>query len=219
MTTYHRPRLPDLDYPDPAGQPIRYGHRWDGQPPEDSYSVSTHPERFAPLHQVADALLEHLTSTYDVHLEQDSWFTREKPGEGTSTHRELRLTPSSPMSAPLRLAWTDFPGVVVQAGLVARLVEQQQLFPVCGCDACDDDLEHLVQELEELVLAVAEGRFHERLLTNGWQWSLTTADGSGRSSESAEGLSADIRRAATQTLSALPDGRWQPWPLKSAEKA
>ena len=219
MTTYHRPTLPDPEFLDPAGQPIRYGHRWDGQPPEDSYSVSTHPERFAALHQVADALLEHLTSTYDVHLEQDSWFTREKLGDAPSTHRELQLTLASPMSAPLRLAWTDFPGVVVQAGLVARLVHQQQILPPCGCDACDDDLERLVQELEELVLAVAEGRFHERLLPNGWQWSLTTADGGGRSSESAEGLSADIRRTATQTLSALPDGRWQPWPLKSAGKA
>ncbi|WP_424980865.1 DUF6226 family protein [Microbacterium sp. S308A+] len=35
---------------------MSYGSRWGGSPPEDSYSVETNLERFAPLHTVADAL-------------------------------------------------------------------------------------------------------------------------------------------------------------------
>lgn len=37
-----------------------------GSPPEDTYSVDTHPERFAPPHTVAEALIGHLRETYDV---------------------------------------------------------------------------------------------------------------------------------------------------------
>lgn len=40
---------------DTDGQVIDYGNRWGGgSPPEDGYSVETHPERFAPL-PVAEA--------------------------------------------------------------------------------------------------------------------------------------------------------------------
>ena len=38
--------------------------------PADTYSVDTHPERFAALHTVADALIAHLRNTYDVEVDE-----------------------------------------------------------------------------------------------------------------------------------------------------
>ena len=49
---------------------IEYGNRWasrGGTPPEDSYSVDEHPERFAPLHTVAAALIDYLVDDGVTH--------------------------------------------------------------------------------------------------------------------------------------------------------
>ena len=53
----------------------RSGHRLRqpfgaGHPPEDTYSVDTHPERFAPVHTVADALIADLVTLNDVSVEE-----------------------------------------------------------------------------------------------------------------------------------------------------
>ncbi len=37
-----------------------------------TYSIDSHPEMFAPLHLVADALIEHLAQTYDVQVSRDA---------------------------------------------------------------------------------------------------------------------------------------------------
>lgn len=52
---------------------INYGSRRDrAGRPADTYSIDSHPERFAPLHLVADALIEHLAQTYDVQVSRDA---------------------------------------------------------------------------------------------------------------------------------------------------
>lgn len=72
VTGYARPEIPVQVFRDAAGQIIEYGNRWGaGAPPEDSYSVDTHPERFAPLHTVAEALIAHLTAGYDTAVSED----------------------------------------------------------------------------------------------------------------------------------------------------
>ena len=50
MTTYRRPAIAAVGFRDPEGRVIDYGNPWGGYPPEDTYSVDTHPERFTPLH-------------------------------------------------------------------------------------------------------------------------------------------------------------------------
>ena len=73
MTEYSRPDVEPVVFRDDSGCVINYGSRWDaqgGSPPEDSYEVVTHPERFAPLHTVATALIDHLVTTYDVTVEE-----------------------------------------------------------------------------------------------------------------------------------------------------
>lgn len=69
MPTYVRPRWPDPVFRDRAGAVIDYGSRWDrAGPPADTYSIDSHPERFAPLH--LDALIERLAQIYDVQVSQ-----------------------------------------------------------------------------------------------------------------------------------------------------
>ena len=72
MTHYERPAIDAPVFLDADGRVIDYGRRWSGSPPEETYSVDTHPERFAPLHTVADALIVFLWNTYDVTLVEGS---------------------------------------------------------------------------------------------------------------------------------------------------
>mgnify|MGYP001508082597 CR=1 FL=1 len=71
MTAYVRPPILRQVFHDADGVPFEYGRRWDhlDGPPEDTYSVDSHPERFAPLAGVADALVRHLAATYAVTVE------------------------------------------------------------------------------------------------------------------------------------------------------
>lgn len=152
MTAYSRPALDLGTFLDDDGAPIPYGHRWDDLDeggPDDTYSVCRHPQRFAPLQDVARALLEHLESTYEV----------DHRVEG-SVHR---LEPRGRDAAALSITFTDLPGVTCTAGVMSDLAY------FCGCDHCDEDVLWLVDELERAVFAVVGGRFRE--------WVETTEDG------------------------------------------
>lgn len=74
-SSYVRPVVAGKTYHDALGVEFEYGERWGiERPPAGSYSVDSHPERFAPLHGIADALIEHLQSTYDVEVTDDLSF-------------------------------------------------------------------------------------------------------------------------------------------------
>lgn len=68
-------------------------------PPDDAYAVVTHPERYAQLHEVADALLAHLLATYECEVAEDA----PSDERGVREIRAVRLT-SLPGTAPLRIA-------------------------------------------------------------------------------------------------------------------
>lgn len=162
MTGYVRPRIEPLTFSDDEGAVIDYGKRWerfDGQPPEDRYEVETHLERFAPLHTVAEALIDHLAKTYDVSVEEGASVCadlRDPPPSHEHVVRAVRLTPTDPLSAPITLVLTDYPSVLVQAGLLADFVH-----PTCGCDACDEEWESMAEQLEAHVLDVVAGGLRE----------------------------------------------------------
>ncbi len=123
---YERPTVESATFVDDDGADISYGRRWGmGHPPEDTYSVTRHPARFAPLLDVSRALVTHITKAYEVDV--------------VSSHEPLavtRLTPRNPEAAPLVIIETAFPQVEVRAGAAGL-----ERFPQCGCDACDEDLE------------------------------------------------------------------------------
>jgi hypothetical protein len=127
-----------------------YGSRWaaaDG-PPEDAYSRTSHPERFAPLHAVADALVAHLAATHEVTVVEGPDPALADPHPDAV--RTIRLTPRDGTGRTLVLEWTSFPGVLLHSG--RRMAEA---FPPCGCDACDDRWEEVADSLEEAVLLAA----------------------------------------------------------------
>lgn len=71
--------------------------------------------------------------------------------------RAVRVSSQNHAAAPLTFVLTKFPGVFLHAGAL-----RDHYFPSCGCDACDDDVEGLAEQLEWTVRAVVSGRYFER---------------------------------------------------------
>ncbi len=215
MDTYRRPELPRLIFRDPNGSVIPYGSRWiPGSPADDSYSVVRHPERFRPLHAVARALIFHLAQKFDV--------DRTDGGPGSMTNRffgsadiveTVLLQPRQATGAPVAFAFTAYPGVRAAAGLLSEFS-----FPTCGCDACDEGVEGLAEQMEQKVFAVARGCFMEILELGGNASMRIWGDdwGNGETSNTRREMSRAERTHVRRTLKALPEQRWQPWATRPA---
>ncbi|MFT7764457.1 DUF6226 family protein [Clavibacter tessellarius] len=151
MPAYVRPRIEAPPALDDAGVPsgsrcdLAYG------PPEDACSRTSHLERFAPLHAVADALVAHLVATHDVTAIAGADPTLAEPHPDAV--RTVRLAPRDGSGPAFALEWTSFPEVMLHTGR-----RTSAAFPGCGCDACDDRWEDVADELEEAVLLAAGER-------------------------------------------------------------
>ncbi|MBN9756107.1 hypothetical protein Ae406Ps2_0856c [Pseudonocardia sp. Ae406_Ps2] len=214
MSSYRRPVVVTGPFRDADGSVIPYGHRWDSDgPPEDSYSVVTHPERFRPLHAVADALVADLAERFDVELSE---LPEDPATTGDAAEllpdtvlRTTSLRPRDPAAATLTVTWTALPGLGLAAGAWWR-----SSLPVCGCDACDDDVERLADELERTVGAITAGAFRE--------WRVRRADRMWHGhalGPYAGGSSSGESWAATEDEEDLGpagpnDRRWAPWPTR-----
>jgi hypothetical protein len=211
---YVRPDLPTTTYYSRDGDPIPYGRQWgeDGPDP-DSYSVDSHPERFAGLHVVAHALIDHLVSAYDVDVEEDPAHAGDLLMEFKDVRQAIRVTPRQSGAAPLTFVLTGYPGVVVHAGALHDFP-----YPVCGCDACDETAETTAHRMELLVLSVAAGGYAERYPAGSRRWShyeLTAFDGSGPESGSGEpGPDSAARLHDAEIRLRELAGPWRPWPLR-----
>lgn len=206
---YTRPTIDAPVFRDDAGEVIPYGNRWSGLPPEDTYSVDTHPERFAPLHTVAAALIEYLCAAFDVARSEGPDYAADLNHTPTEVARAVRLTPNDPASASLTFVFTTYPGVLLHAGLVHDF-----FFPICGCDACDSSWDAEADQLERTVFAVVGGGYRESIDGRMSPWiehKLTFAD---------EGWTSGRARAgdfpSDRVKSALPVLRagdsWSAWP-------
>ncbi len=212
MSSYARPAIEGPVVRNDDGRVIEYGRRWEGSPPEDSYSVDAHPERFAPLHAVAEALVWHLRDTYDVEVTEGVESGPELRRPAGEVARSVRLQLRDPAAAPLTIVFTAYPGVFVRAGML-----QGFAFPMCGCDACDSTWEAEADQLEKTVLAVAEGRFRERIGGGAEPWveyALEFPDGSSSGRVPAGESPAPRVEAARARLDGNGGG-WQPWPLRA----
>lgn len=159
MSEYQRPTIATEVYRDEEGLLVDYGRRWEGMSPSDeSYSQISHPERFAPLHTVATSLVEWLQDTFDVVVESDPRVVADLLLVPDEVVRAIRVTPRDPASAPLTFVLTPFPGVYLHAGSLNDFH-----FPACGCDACDDNVVSLLEELEWTVRTVVSGGYTEHL--------------------------------------------------------
>lgn len=207
MIGYQRPSFSTAVFRDTDGVVIPCGSRWAENPPEAAYSVTHHLERFAPLVDVADALVGWLTRDFDVTVDASASAVAGIATTGPELERAVRITPADPHSAPLTVAVTTFPGVIVHAGATSEFV-----FPVCGCDACDDDVPTLAEDLEWTVGTVINGGFAEWIEPAAPAGSSFRLAGEGRAAEGPM----QIDHLPPDRLSAMsrmppPDGRWMPW--------
>lgn len=160
MPEYKRPHIDPLEFRDAGGNIIDYGNRWahlEG-PPEDSYSVEEHPERFAPLYEIADALIDHLAETYEADIEEGVHVTQglEHPPPATEIKRAVRFSPKTPGGAPLVIILTTYPAVRIYAGCFFTTS-----YPSCGCNACDERWNESADEFEWQLFAIIGGGFSE----------------------------------------------------------
>lgn len=213
---YVRPDLPTTTYYSADGEPIPYGRQWGAEGPDpDSYSVDSHPERFAGLHVVAHALMDHLATAYDVEVHEDPAHARDLLIDVRDVLHAVRVTPRRSGAAALTFVLTGYPGVVVHAGVLHDFP-----FPVCGCDACDETAETTADRMERLVLSVAAGGYAERYPVGSRRWieyALTAFDGSGSESGSGEPGPVSATRLHDAEIR-LRDvaGPWRPWPLRGS---
>ena len=158
---------------------------------------------------MADALIEHLRQTYAVTVSEDIAFSADLIHQPRIPLRAVRVVPTNSDAAPLTFVFSSFPGVDIHAGLLHDFH-----FPSCGCDACDESLERLLEEIEEAVLAVAAGDFSEyvtsgALLAVGY--ALRSDDGGFRAgSGSPQNFPQERLVEAETALRRLTSG-WQPW--------
>lgn len=215
VTTYARPSIDAPVFRDAEGRVIDYGRRWNGSPPEDTYSVDTHPERFAPLHTVAEALIAYLRDTYDVHIVDDVETVEDllhPPFHDVV--RAVRIQPNDRACASLTLVFTAYPGIYMHAGLLHDFH-----YPVCGCDACDSTWEGEADDLEQQVLAVVSGNYREiieRGLRPWVDYAFTYPDGASSGRSRAQDLPAGRLKIARPVLRDLSEG-WAAWPRAATD--
>ena len=180
------------------------------EPPPEAYSRVTNPGRFRPLHAFALEMADRLAAGYDVARTEAF---APPPGVAPFEHARppVTLTPSTPAAAPVAIAFTTFPGVIVRYG---RWLAEP--FPSCGCDACGETAGGEGARLEELLGDVVAGRFTEELtipLLGEARLRWTLGGGGHRSAGMRR-----LPRARARTLRGAGPRRvrWQPWPPRMA---
>ena len=188
------------------------GDRWGTEgPPEEAYSRVTNPERFQPLHTAATELLDRLEREFAVERLEGPDADDELGGKSRA-RPAIRLTPHDLQSAPIVVAFSEFPGLHVRFGSWST-----DSFPICGCDACDDTADGLIERMTEMVEAVVSGGFREtirmpRLLGDGRLKSEFRFSGGARSSGDRFSRSRAREMTGGERLVML---KWKPWPRRN----
>ncbi|MGK3951803.1 DUF6226 family protein [Microbacterium sp. I2] len=210
MSEYVRPAIAVPPFLDDEGRPYG-GRRTHVSPPQDWYSVISHPERFAPLLTVGDALIAWLVDEFDAAVEEAPDAVGDLLHPPTDAVRAVRVSPSAETAAPLTFVFTSFPGVVVHAGFLF-----EDRYPSCGCDACDEEWESTATELERAVGSVVGGGFSEAFAPDAElpvSFRLVRPDGGGRSGTSrADSYPAELLARVGPLLT--PRRVWSAWPRR-----
>jgi hypothetical protein len=209
MSDYQRPIFPTKIHHDEHGLPIDYGNRWEGDSPHgEAYSRLSNLQRFLPLHTVALALIEWLQSTFDVDIEQTPSAAVALINVPDDVVQAVRIGPRNPDAAPLTFVLTGFPTVFLHAGLLHDFH-----FPSCACDACDEDLTSMAEDLEWTVRTVVAGGYSERFSPWPGRWTefklVQPGDRMQGGGNRAKDLPKDRVKFARTALP--PEGQWLPW--------
>lgn len=136
-------------------------------PAEEEYSRLLDPGKYLILAARAEAWAQALTGTglavrHDPPVADVRWEPAQGDGPVPPLHeptRAIRLDPQQPGAWPLLLCLGAIQGVadgVVAVG-VDDPVRRLASLPDCGCDACDDGSESLLQVLDEWLVGVVTG--------------------------------------------------------------
>jgi hypothetical protein len=228
MSQYARPPTRARGYQDDDGNVINYGRRWgpDG-PPNDAYGKTSNLDRYDSVQVVARTVIEYLDRAYDVVLESGpsciDVFLRSELGliPGPVVVLEaVTIGPKDLSSAPLTFGFTSLPGLYLRAGVLHKFA-----FPHCGCDACDEGIDYLLDELEKSVFAVTQGHFKESIKGRRRGTIKYEMNSAGRGESGSQiwksrralrytGESPERIKAAKDRLLKAPNG-WTAWPLRS----
>jgi hypothetical protein len=172
----------------------------------EDFSQVTGAVRYHVLHEAAEDLLDELTGRYTVERRE----SKEPLAPGASLVRTIRLIPHTPEAAPLAVAFTDFPSIVLRLGRW-----YQQTLPSCGCDTCDEDPAELITELRLRAAALVEGGLWERIRRRAaGSWSETRLIGPGLTATQQAPLEPAAARAARRDGFAAAV-QWAPWPRRA----
>jgi hypothetical protein len=214
VSSYLRPSIDVPVFRDADGKLIDYGNRWSGSPPNETYSVDTHPERFAPLHTIADALIAYLRDTYDIQVIEGEETAADLLHPAPEVVRAVRIRPNDPACAALTFVFTAYPGIFLHAGLLHDFH-----YPACGCDACDSNWVAEADQLEQQVLAVVTGHYREgieRRLRPWVEYAFSYPDGGTSGRSRAQDIPAERLKSAKPILRNLTEG-WAAWPHPAAD--
>ena len=168
------------------------------QPTDDAYGRVTDPGRFQRVVEAAERLVTEVVSAYDVEAQ---------PVALGRCLWAVRLAPEG--GAPLVVGVSDPAAVWLQVGTVPT----EARLPDCGCDACDEDPDELVELLRQRVACVVDGALVERLRPDGLEvvWGphgcslVHVLDGHGYAAAVRAGVPAE-RRWSAWAMRAAPVG-------------
>ncbi len=121
-------------------------------PPEDEYSRCLDPGKYVTGQQRARAWASVLVDVGAATM--TSWGSRDLPPWGTVD--TTALTPTRRDCQPMFLHFSSghLPGVIVAFGHPKVILARQ---PACGCDACDEGSEALIEAIDDAVESVVCG--------------------------------------------------------------
>ena len=120
---------------------------------DHAYGRVTNPGRFAPVQKAATDLIRRLHTEYECEVEPIAAPTG--PSTRLTDGSQIRIC-SSTEAGCVTVEATDFPGVALGIGDWHTFH-----FPRCGCDACDEQLPQIIEEMNDIIDAFVGGRFVE----------------------------------------------------------
>ncbi len=187
--------------------------RWEREsPPDEAYGRVTDSGRFEPLHSAAIEMIARLEADFEVERVEAYGLDDELEGPLTCARPSVKLSPVDPAAAPITVTFSDYPGLHIRFGRWST-----QLFPVCGCDACDESAEDEIERLTMMVDSVTTGGFREAVqpsVEDGWlKTEFWTPGYGGKSSGSSVGWARALRMSGGRRRLELD---WKPWPRRRA---
>ncbi len=203
--------------------------RWGREgPPPEAYSRVTNPERFEPLIPVVLKIIDQLAETYDVERTEAYGLDPKLERHAELARPTIRLRPRSKHAAPIAVAFTSFPGVLIRFG-----EWYTEPFPSCGCDACDETADSEIESVTEMIHTVTRGGFREAIRApllpfwgNPWRAREFRSPGRGRFRSRSLSYTPLMRKGASREIDKTELGEWvsprqrvkeidwEPWPLR-----